>query len=172
MIMDIKRIYFDMDGVLADFERGVAELAGITPINQNDKTPAQDDEMWKAIRKVEHFYDRLEPMPGAIDMFNRIYAKYGEKCEILTGIPKPKRGIVSSGPDKTHWVRRILSEDIEINIVYRAEKKEFCIGKEYVLIDDLEKNIREWEQCGGTGILFENWEDAYSKLCELVNMNS
>ena len=26
--MELKKIYFDMDGVLADFERGVRELAG------------------------------------------------------------------------------------------------------------------------------------------------
>lgn len=165
--MEIRKIYFDMDGVLADFERGVAELAKMKPIDQKDKTPSQDDEMWEAIKKVDHFYDKLKPMPGAIKVFNQIYAQYGNKCEILTGIPKPKRGITSSGEDKTSWVRRVLSDDIRMNIVYRAEKKEFCLGKEYVLIDDFEKNIKEWEECGGTGILFYDWEDAYRKLCEI-----
>ncbi len=35
--MEAEKIYFDMDGVLADFERGVRELCGITPQSQNDK---------------------------------------------------------------------------------------------------------------------------------------
>ena len=48
--MEINKIYFDMDGVLADFDRGVKELLGQSPINQADKTEAQDDEMFQAMR--------------------------------------------------------------------------------------------------------------------------
>lgn len=36
-------------------------------------------------------------MPGAGEMFDAVYGKYDERCEILTGIPKPKRGIVNAG---------------------------------------------------------------------------
>ena len=32
--MNIKKIYFDMDGVLADFDRGVIKLCGIEPMDQ------------------------------------------------------------------------------------------------------------------------------------------
>ena len=93
---EIKKIYFDMDSVLADFERGVRELCRMEPPSQNDKhrNPADDDEMWRRIKQHEHFYDELELMPGAKEMFDAIYEKYGDKCEILTGIPKAKRGII------------------------------------------------------------------------------
>ena len=33
--MTVEKIYFDMDGVLADFERGVEEICGLTPPSQN-----------------------------------------------------------------------------------------------------------------------------------------
>ena len=33
--MTVEKIYFDMDGVLADFERGVKEICGLTPPSQN-----------------------------------------------------------------------------------------------------------------------------------------
>lgn len=33
--MDVKKVYFDMDGVLADFARGTAELCHIAPVNQS-----------------------------------------------------------------------------------------------------------------------------------------
>ena len=65
--MEVEKIYFDMDGVLADFERGVKEICGLTPPSQNAKhhKPGEDDEMWKAIKACPHFYDYLELMPGA-----------------------------------------------------------------------------------------------------------
>ena len=102
--MDIKKIYFDMDGVLADFDRGVRELCGLESVPQDRERPGKDDAMWAAIRETGHFYDRLELMPGAKKMFDTVYGKYGERCEILTGIPKPRRGITTAGEDKISWV--------------------------------------------------------------------
>ncbi|MBR3516736.1 MAG: hypothetical protein IKO10_10510 [Lachnospiraceae bacterium] len=72
--------------------------------------------MWEKIREVGHFYDKLDPMPGAVELFNEIYDKYGDKCEILTGIPKPKRGILTAGDDKIAWAHRILSPTFKVNI--------------------------------------------------------
>lgn len=162
--MDISKIYFDMDGVLADFDRGVTELCNFPYIPQDKKTPEQDDEMWAAIRKVEHFYFKLEPMEGALEMFAKIYEKYGSRCEILTGIPKPKRGIATAGEDKTEWVHKYLSPDIVVNIVYAQDKKNFCKGKDYVLIDDLKKNTDVWINSGGTGILHRSVENTMEIL--------
>lgn len=80
--------------------------------------------------------------------------RYGDNCEILTGIPKPRRGIVTAAEDKINWAHRILLPDVKVNVVYREQKPEFCKGSGSVLIDDYRKNILEWEQYGGTGILF------------------
>jgi 5'' nucleotidase, deoxy (Pyrimidine), cytosolic type C protein (NT5C). len=155
--MMIKKIYFDMDGVLADFDRGVRELCNMEPLKQAEDNPEEYvNELWSRIRAVEHFYDRLEFVQGAKEMFESIYSRYGDKCEILTGIPKPRRGITTAGEDKINWVRRLLSEDIVINVVLREEKIDFCTGKDCILIDDYEVNIREWENSGGTGIMFSD----------------
>ncbi len=149
------RIYLDMDGVLADFERGVKELCHMEALSQNGRRdPKQDDLMWDAIRKTDHFYDRLELMPGARELFDRLWGKYGERCEILTGIPREERGIATAGQDKRNWTRRMLSEEIRVNTVCRKDKQQFCTGPESVLIDDREKTIREWRELGGTAIYF------------------
>lgn len=141
-MITIKKIFFDMDGVLADFDRGVRELCGIEPpVQRQERYPGEGDYLWAKVREVEHFYDKLELMSGAKEMFDSLYAEYGDRCEILTGIPKPRRGILSSGEDKTKWVRRLLSEDIKVNIVYREQKGEYCTGEDCILIDDYEKNI-------------------------------
>ena len=161
--MRVKKIYFDMDGVLADFDRGVKELCGLDPIGQGVTGP-REEKMWAGIRDAGHFYDRLELMPGAKDLFDTLYSKYGSKCEILTGIPKPERGITDAAQDKISWVRRLLSEDIIVNIVIREHKPRFCTGRGCILIDDYEKNVEEWESCGGTAILSRNAADTADVL--------
>lgn len=70
-------------------------------------------------------------MPGAKEMFDAVYGKYGDRCEILTGIPKPKRGITD------------------------------------ILIDDMESNIRDWNEYGGTGIKNVSADETMRRLKEL-----
>jgi len=162
------KIYFDMDGVLADFDRGVLEMCGMKSSSQNGTyDPHYDDLMWEAIRKVDHFYDRLELMPGAKEMFDRLYGKYGGRCEILTGVPKPERGILTAAEDKKAWMKRVLSDTIKVNIVVRKEKILHCAGPESILIDDYEKTIREWREKGGTGILHVSPEQTEAELKKL-----
>ncbi len=160
------RVFFDMDGVLADFDRGVRELCHMeTPPHSAPKDV--EEKMWNAIRDVGHFYDKLELIPGAKELFDRVNAKPGIQCEILTGIPRPERGVDTAGEDKTNWVRRLLSTDIKMNIVARREKKQYCYGRNCILIDDLDKNIREWEEKGGIGILHRNVKDTLAELKRL-----
>ena len=156
-----------MDGVLADFDRGVRELCGMEPLEQDSRSPEKDDALWAKIREVDHFYDKLELMPGAEELFKAVYGKYGNRCEILTGIPKPKRGIETAGEDKKNWTKRLLSKDVVVNIVYREEKPGYCSGSDCILIDDLKKNIESWESDKGTGILHKSAEETMRRLKEL-----
>lgn len=169
--MEIKKIFFDMDGVLADFDRGVREFCGMEPAPQGvGWKPGEDVSMWEQIRKVDHFYDQLELMPGAKSMFDTLRRKYGERVEILTAIPKPDKGILTADEDKLKWVRRLLSPDVVINIVYRADKPDFCTGKDCILIDDFVENVEVWESCGGTGICFTSAEEVMEKVKRLEGL--
>ena len=165
----VEKIYFDMDGVLADFNLGVKEICDMEALDQNLKHRSEeyDDEMWRRVKLAGHFYDYLELLPGAKELFDYVYGKYGDKCEILSGIPKPRRGIETASEDKISWVRRLLSKDIKVNIVFREEKPQYCYGKGCILIDDYKKNIREWEEMGGTGVLNENAVKTLEKLKEM-----
>ena len=161
-------IYLDMDGVLADFKRGVLELCHMEAQDQNGKMdPETENRMWERIRKTDHFYSKLELLPGAKEMFDAIYAKYKSRCEILTGVPRPERGIITAGPDKIEWTHRLLSPKVKVNIVLRKEKKYFCKGPEDILIDDYEKNTREWQAAGGTAILHTSAENTLKQMKEL-----
>ena len=150
--MEVKKIYFDMDGVLADFDLGVVELCGLPRPNQGNDPKEKSDLMWKRIRECRHFYWQLKPMEGAIELFNAVYAAYGDRCEILTGVPKERRGIPEAGQDKINWARKYLNQEVVVNIVLREDKIHFCHGPEYILIDDYTKNGVEWQNKGGTVI--------------------
>ena len=165
--MNVKKIYFDLDGVLADFEGGVQSLCNMTPTPLNGERDIKyDDLMWQEIKKVEHFYKKLKPMPGAKQLFDTVYSKYGASCEILTAIPKPKRGIAYAAQDKVEWVRQNISKDVKVNAVMREEKQEFCIDSGCVLIDDMKKNTENWQKLGGTGILHTDSETTLDILKE------
>ena len=161
------KIYFDMDGVLADFGKGVETLCRMPVPDPSGKDKIAGKAMWDAIRSVEHFYDRLDPVPGMPELFMELYRKYGKDCQILTGIPKPDKGITTAAEDKIGWVRRVLGQEVTVNVVIREDKKKYCRGGESVLIDDLTSTIREWEAHGGIGIHFRDMENTRARLREL-----
>ena len=162
--MTVSKIYFDMDGVLADFDGYVKNQLGMEYSAEQKCWLPDQDAMWAKAKEVPHFYDQLSLMEGAKAMFDAVYGKYGKQCEILTGIPKPKRGLTTAGEDKIAWMRRMLSADIVVNLVFKEQKPQFCTGKGCILIDDTERNIREWEQSGGTGILHTSPEKTMQML--------
>ncbi len=161
-------IYFDMDGTLADFEGGVRDICGLCASDKDHPNEGQDDLMWEGIRKAGDFYYRLKPLPGAIELFRKVYEIYGDECRILTGIPSERRGIVTAVEDKKNWVRDMIGPEVIVIVCPRKEKQLYATdnGEPCVLIDDLRKTIREWEADGGIGILFTNAEDAEKQLRE------
>lgn len=153
----IEKIYLDLDGVFADFWGKVCEIFG--------KEPENNKMMWDKLKKVPHLFLNLKPLPNSIIMFNKIYSNYGNKCEILTSVPRPENFLITAVDDKKEWVKTYLSDKIIVNTVSNhSEKKNFCFGKEYVLIDDYDKNVNDWISKGGTAILHKNWGKTYLNL--------
>ena len=164
----ITKIYFDLDGVLADFEGGVRTLCGMTPQPQGKAKPEYEDKLWAAAKAVGHFYDKLDVLSDGKKLFDTIYAEMPDKCEILTGIPRPSRNIITATEDKINWVRRNLSKTIPIHTVMRRDKPLYCTGKSCILIDDFDENVNLWNNAGGIGILFTNAEEVLKKIKNIL----
>ena len=132
------------------------------------------EEIEKELR-LEYFYDgetdyasqlevEYEQIEDAICKYEELNKKY--HCEILSAIPKPHWGLVGTAEDKKAWIAKYLGEKVPVNIVYREEKKNFAKDRNCFLIDDLKKNIAEWNEYGGTGILFEGAENFDQRVIE------
>ena len=152
--MDYDKIYFDMDGVLSDFNKGIVELCGMEAPTQNPNTHEYDERMFNAMRKVDRFYYQLDPIKDTLALFKEVQRKHGDKVEILTAIPKAIRNIVGADTDKLEWVKKHLENDVVVNIVLRRDKPNFAKGSGYLLIDDTPDNIDSWKKAGGDGLLF------------------
>ena len=68
------RIYFDMDGVLADFDKGIKELDGVEAVDQASRDEERTSHMWNAVKVGGSWYyldtffddDRLDKESSAI----------------------------------------------------------------------------------------------------------
>ena len=99
-----------MDGVLANFNKGVIDLLHLKPINQSDPFDyKKTNALYAKMRTVDHYYDMLEPIQEAVDLLLELYEKYGDDVQILTAIPKPHRGIITASEDKINWTKRLGS---------------------------------------------------------------
>ena len=127
-------LFFDLDGVLADFERGYTEMVG------GSIKSVSEEEMWNRIIRVPNFFRNLEPMPNALRFFES-YRDY--RPRILTSAPKLLFDRASE--QKIAWCKEHLGEDIEVIPCRGGDAKvNFMLAKGDILIDDWADNIQLW----------------------------
>jgi len=135
----LPRIYCDMDGVIADFLKGSKEIIG----------KEFNDDLWDQLPL--DLYANLPKMPDADKLWNFI-SKYD--LYILTAYPSAKRGKISktSQGDKVKWMKKTFNfPSNKIHLVLRKEKQDYA-KEGTLLIDDMLKNVKEFEAKGGIGI--------------------
>ena len=72
-------------------------------------------------------------------------------------------------PGKTKWARTNLGFTPKLNLVKRVEKQKYAKDgrNPTILIDDYEKNIRQFNSAGGIGILHTSTSNTISQLKKL-----
>lgn len=154
------KIYLDMDGVFADFDRYVYELTKKHPWDF-----AKKDYLWKwiiaDINKGNEPFAHFREIKGSHKLFD--YVKpYNPKFLTSTGHTKP----VEIGNQKKKWIDKRYPGTPVITTTASKLKAQYA-APNAVLIDDRAKSIDPWVEAGGIGILFKNPEQAIQELKDL-----
>lgn len=116
-----KRLFFDMDGVLVDFESGLAQ--------QDEQTLKEYEGKYD---EIPGLFGLMQPMPGAIEAVHKLNEHYD--CYILSTAPWNNP---SAWSDKVTWITKHLDDVFHKKMVI-THCKNLCKGD--ILIDDRGKN--------------------------------
>lgn len=163
----IKKIYLDMDGVLADFNSRYTRLFGK---NTKDARDAKEfNPNWDTFVQTQQF-ETLDWFPGAHQLLSYIHTlPKNIKIEILS----------SSGGKKYHdevkqqklvWLKK-QGIHYPANVVSGRRNKAAFATPDSVLIDDTPEVLEFFLQAGGKGILHKNAYDTIEKLKHMVDNN-
>mgnify|MGYP003647795581 FL=1 len=161
----IKKIFVDMDGVLADFIKGVE---GPNYLN-GPFVNVHDYDSRKIELSNNGLFRNLPVLDGMHQLMEHIKTECEAKgiyWEILTCTGMQNRQIVAN--DKIEWIREHVDKDVVITCTFKGVQKAAYAKEGYILIDDTEKNIDAWKGAGGIGILFKDAESCIDELKTLL----
>ena len=146
-------LFLDLDGVLADFDRGVRMATGRRPEDLSLKA------MWSALARWPDFFETLAFMSDAEALW-RFCAPHHPT--ILTGLP-----LGTWAPEqKRRWVARMLGAEVPVITCMSREKPQWS-GPGCVLVDDRASTRAGWESKGGTFIHHVSAERSIAALRRL-----
>jgi 5'(3')-deoxyribonucleotidase len=152
-------IYFDMDGVLADFDKAAEAVLGVS--GHKFAFTHGDAEFWRRVDAVPDFFLGFDLMPGARALWN---ATKGRQRAILTALPKT--GADNVARQKRGWVASYLGPEVTVITCLTKEKPNYCRPGD-ILIDDRNVNLAAWEAAGGIFIHHERVTDTLIRLGQL-----
>lgn len=150
-------IYCDVDGVLANFDKGFKELTGYLPKDYEVKFGI--DEFWKAIPEdTTKFWAELEWMEDGKQLWDYI-KKYNPML-----LSAPSRAETSK-LGKKEWVAKELPG---VKLILKGAKYKHEYAKPHsILIDDRKDNIERWKNAGGIGIYHTSTQDTINQLNQI-----
>ncbi len=151
------KIYCDMDGVLADFDKRFKDLNPEHLSAAQYQTKYGIEKFWNFIdeeNKVK-FWVGIPWMPDGKQLWD--YIK--DKQPTLLSAPSRKP---ASRLGKRLWVKNNIPGTPLI--LAAADKKQNYSGRNKILIDDRLDNIEQWVSQGGIGILHTSAQDTIQQL--------
>jgi len=160
-------LYVDMDGVLCDF---IGNFKNLFPERKGtwDKENKDEKTEWNLVfSKGVSFWSDMPWMYDGKELWNHI-KKY--EPTVLSAVSKKHGSNVHSAvKGKKQWLsRNIDHKAARSGIFCRRREKQIYAGKGKILIDDYDKNIKQWRDKGGIGILHKNTDDTIEQLKNII----
>jgi hypothetical protein len=164
----ITRIYFDLDGVLAGFDDQFRKYnkEGLDFKEYIGKYGSS--KAWDIINKGgTKYWSEMDWNPGGKALYNyvtKIANKNRIEVWILSSPGLDPNGDAKKG--KNEWVDKHLNIPLNRRVYKQAKHKHTEAKPDYLLIDDMGKNVAEFIEAGGLGIKNnpENSIDSIKKL--------
>lgn len=172
----INIVYFDMDGVLADFEKTLSRMVG-KPFDEI-LHESGDDPIGDYLLQLTHskkFFEKMDAMPEFPIFHRLIFELLSQKnLEVMiltaTGSPNPE----TVRDQKKAWLRNNGLERIPVIDVLKSRYKCEYASPDSLLIDDREKAVMPFVENGGKAILHHNIRETIISCCEdykIINEN-
>ena len=148
-------VYFDLDGVLADW---VCQFNKVSPISLEEMNAMSAEERAAFKRELYNyeFFADMAPIERGVDMMKRMMAELpAADFFILSAMGYENQEEVARA--KIAWCKKHLPEVKEILLVPKLKHKPQAMKEGYrdqVLIDDRVPAIEYWQNAGGIGVLF------------------
>lgn len=147
-------VFFDLDGVLADFVRGVLKVHGREDVRVRDvpwgleaKLGIEPAAFWAPMGY--DFWANLKVLDDGLQLLRRVEKAVDPS---LIGIMTTLCETDGCADGKRAWVKRYLPEYRKrLHLV--TGTKELSAGPQKILIDDHEPNVHKWHSFGGLPLL-------------------
>jgi hypothetical protein len=159
----IEKIYLDMDGVIADFNKKFRQLYNIAP-HEADDYKTFDSFFGQFIESRE--FAKLDLMPDTMMLIEYLKA-LSIPTEILSSTSSEKRDAVIR-EQKLEWLKNHGIDFPAILVPGKRHKKNYS-NAESLLIDDTEQNINQWREAGGVAIHHKDVISTLNILKGLLN---
>lgn len=155
----MRRLYLDMDGVLADFDQGYQNEFGLKASKEFDSVD------WALVRGRPGFYANLPPMPDLEDLWS-----FTEPLRpvVLTGVPDSVQGVYDQ---KRAWVLKHLGPGVPV-IGCRSRDKSLHMQPGDIIIDDWEKYSHLWKARGGVWITHRSAAESLQALAQWLPLDA
>ena len=191
-------IFFDMDGVLANFKKGLVDYDVVSQDIDIGGHPVDkiDWDKFKGSTIEDNVYFKLEPFEDTLNFVKELRDK-GYEVRVLTGLPRDKdpakdkdgndmyrtdrygkqvpvyRPCSASSHAKRAWLDKHGLEDVKMTGCFAYQKPQFMVDNS-ILIDDKESNCKAWNTAAekkgfnSVAILHENINLTKEKVYELI----
>ncbi len=148
------KVFFDLDGVLADWERAYKANCNIPLKTFSNMSKAEKNAVKEKLFDYLFFYE-MRPITSGMDLY-RSFVNAGVPVAILSATGHINKDEVARA--KIHWVADNLGGDVRLILVDKVEQKSQYVDPNYrtcILVDDRQKAVDAWEAAGGRGLLFK-----------------